>query len=85
MLKCLGFVPPVKLCNTMKSPKNGNISCFNEDGEKIEMTKNTTFPIDTHCKFACSEGFTHIGSKNRYCLPIARWDGLNTYCRGKIP
>lgn len=42
------------------------------------------FTIDTECKFSCLEGFSLVGSKARSCLPVMRWGGLQTTCKGKI-
>ncbi|XP_058127266.1 sushi, von Willebrand factor type A, EGF and pentraxin domain-containing protein 1-like [Anopheles ziemanni] len=37
-------------------------------------------PIDTECAFKCGQGFYLKGSHNRYCLPLSKWDGLQTTC-----
>lgn len=38
-------------------------------------------PIDTDCSFKCGHGFHLIGSSSRNCLPLSKWDGLQTVCK----
>jgi CUB/sushi domain-containing protein len=71
---------------------------YDEDGRKIKETKtihgderfvnktdrSTDFIIDTECSFTCSPGFSLVGSSQRTCLPLARWDGLQTTCKRKF-
>ncbi|XP_049280450.1 sushi, von Willebrand factor type A, EGF and pentraxin domain-containing protein 1-like [Anopheles funestus] len=38
-------------------------------------------PIDTECSFTCGPGFYLKGSHNRNCLPLSKWDGLQTTCK----
>lgn len=40
-------------------------------------------PIDTDCTFKCGPGFYLVGSANRNCLPLSKWDGLQTACKRK--
>lgn len=39
------------------------------------------FSIDTECEFSCAYGFFLIGSAKRHCLPLSKWDGLQTTCK----
>lgn len=41
----------------------------------------TSYPIDTRCQFRCDVGYQLRGSKVRNCLPVSRWDGLETTCK----
>ncbi|XP_055587381.1 sushi, von Willebrand factor type A, EGF and pentraxin domain-containing protein 1-like [Uranotaenia lowii] len=38
-------------------------------------------PIDTECAFKCGHGFYLVGSNSRNCLPLSKWDGLQTSCK----
>ncbi|XP_062536901.1 sushi, von Willebrand factor type A, EGF and pentraxin domain-containing protein 1-like [Armigeres subalbatus] len=38
-------------------------------------------PIDTDCSFKCGHGFYLAGSSSRNCLPLSKWDGLQTSCK----
>ncbi|XP_065089093.1 sushi, von Willebrand factor type A, EGF and pentraxin domain-containing protein 1-like [Ochlerotatus camptorhynchus] len=38
-------------------------------------------PIDTDCSFKCGHGFYLVGSNTRNCLPLSKWDGLQTTCK----
>ncbi|KXJ84393.1 hypothetical protein RP20_CCG009862 [Aedes albopictus] len=38
-------------------------------------------PIDTDCSFKCGHGFYLAGSNSRNCLPLSKWDGLQTSCK----
>lgn len=49
------------------------------DEEELRTTE--LMPIDTDCKFECGPGFYMIGSPNRNCLPLSKWDGLQTNCK----
>jgi hypothetical protein len=60
----------VKACPAPKAPKNGAVTCSNDD-----------YIIDTECDFSCLPGYTLVGSRHRSCLPLARWDGLHTTCK----
>lgn len=51
----------------------------------IEVQKFTEkFAIDTECVFSCALGYHLTGSKKRHCLPVAKWDGLQTSCKRKL-
>lgn len=41
-------------------------------------------PIDTDCSFKCGHGFYLAGSNSRNCLPLSKWDGLQTSCKREI-
>ncbi|XP_063230514.1 sushi, von Willebrand factor type A, EGF and pentraxin domain-containing protein 1-like [Bacillus rossius redtenbacheri] len=60
----------VKKCPPPVLPPNGNMSCSDPD-----------LVVDTECRFACSPGHLLVGSKSRSCLPLSRWDGLQTICK----
>lgn len=60
----------VKTCPALKNPKNGAMTCDND-----------VFQFETECNFTCNPGFALVGSKSRYCLAIALWDGLPSHCR----
>lgn len=63
------------------SPRNESfIKNYNADTPKV--TEN--FSIDTECEFSCAYGFYLVGSSKRHCLPVAKWDGLNSSCKRKI-
>lgn len=49
------------------------------DDEEHRTTE--LMPIDTDCKFKCGPGFYMIGSAMRNCLPLSKWDGLQTTCK----
>lgn len=49
------------------------------DDEELRTTE--LMPIDTDCKFKCGPGFYMIGSAMRNCLPLSKWDGLQTTCK----
>jgi len=49
----------------------------------LENETTNEFTVDTECRFGCPVGFTMIGSKLRTCLPLTRWDGLQTTCKRK--
>ncbi|CAH1159654.1 unnamed protein product [Phaedon cochleariae] len=71
----------IRTCNRLEIPKDGKMTCSHPDlGEKYDNTQKK-FPVDAVCTFGCPEGKILIGSKQRTCLPIARWDGLRTLCK----
>lgn len=58
--------------------------------KKMDAAENTSnasielnYTIDTECRFSCFPGFSLVGSKLRTCLPVARWNGLQTTCKGE--
>ena len=60
------------------SPRNESFLIdYNPDVSKF----TDEFPIDTECVFTCARGFHLIGSKKRHCLPVGKWDGLQTSCK----
>lgn len=60
------------------TPRNASFMEFYDD-EELRTTE--LMPIDTDCKFECGPGFYMIGSANRNCLPLSKWDGLQTNCK----
>ncbi|XP_055523737.1 sushi, von Willebrand factor type A, EGF and pentraxin domain-containing protein 1-like [Wyeomyia smithii] len=38
-------------------------------------------PIDTDCTSKCGHGFYLVGSSSRNCLPLGKWDGLESSCK----
>lgn len=50
--------------------------------ETLRVTE--PMPIDTDCNFQCGPGFYLVGSQNRNCLPLSKWDGLQTTCKRKF-
>lgn len=63
------------------TPRNMSFMEFYND-EELRTTE--LMPIDTDCKFKCGPGFYMIGSATRNCLPLSKWDGLQTACKRKI-
>ncbi|CRL07619.1 CLUMA_CG020584, isoform A [Clunio marinus] len=60
------------------SPRNETfIKDYSVDVQKL--TEN--FSIDTECEFSCAFGFFLVGSSKRHCLPLSKWDGLQTSCK----
>lgn len=60
------------------SPRNETfIKNYNVDVQKL--TEN--FSIDTECEFSCAYGYFLIGSGKRHCLPVSKWDGLQSTCK----
>lgn len=57
---------------------------FQEHYHNDSLRITEAMPIDTDCKFKCGPGFYMQGSSNRYCLPLSKWDGLQTTCKRKI-
>lgn len=53
---------------------------YNDDEARV----TELMPIDTDCKFKCGPGYYMIGSAIRNCLPLSKWDGLQTTCKRKI-
>lgn len=49
------------------------------DNETLRITE--PMPIDTDCNFKCGPGFYLVGSANRNCLPLSKWDGIHTSCK----
>lgn len=49
------------------------------DNEELRVTE--LMPIDTDCNFKCGYGFALVGSSSRVCLPLSKWDGLQTICK----
>lgn len=47
------------------------------------IEKTEPLPIDTDCNFKCGPGFYLAGSAIRNCLPLSKWDGLQTTCKRK--
>jgi hypothetical protein len=73
----------VKTCTKLIPPAYGSMICSHSD---LGITYNDTeqnLPVDTVCTFKCQDGKTLIGSSQRTCLPLARWDGLKTSCKRK--
>ncbi|XP_015834822.1 sushi, von Willebrand factor type A, EGF and pentraxin domain-containing protein 1 isoform X1 [Tribolium castaneum] len=71
----------VKTCTKLPPPAYGSMICSHSD---LGVTYNETeenLPVDTVCTFTCQDGKTLIGSSQRTCLPLARWDGLKTSCK----
>lgn len=62
------------------TPRNDT---FMEFYENEELRTTELMPIDTDCKFKCGPGFYMIGSATRNCLPVSKWDGLQTTCKRK--
>lgn len=62
------------------TPRNESFMQF-YDNEELRTT--ALMPIDTDCKFKCGPGFYMIGSSTRNCLPLSKWDGLQTTCKRK--
>jgi CUB/sushi domain-containing protein len=63
------------------SPRNASFM----ENYGVEIQKLTEeFAIDTECIFSCAIGFHLTGSKKRHCLPVAKWDGLQTSCKRKF-
>lgn len=60
------------------SPRNSSFLKF-FDNEDKRLTE--PMPIDTDCAFKCGHGFHLIGSSSRNCLPLSKWDGLQTVCK----
>ena len=63
------------------TPRNDTFMEFYND-EELRTTE--LMPIDTDCKFKCGPGFYMIGSATRNCLPVSKWDGLQTACKRNV-
>lgn len=63
------------------TPRNETFMQF-YNNEELRTTE--LMPIDTDCKFKCGPGFYMIGSAKRNCLPLSKWDGLQTNCKRKM-
>lgn len=71
----------MKTCDKLPIPTFGQISCVHADlGISYNYSVNK-LPVDTVCTFTCGKGKTLVGSRQRTCLPLARWDGLRTSCK----
>lgn len=62
------------------TPRN---ETFMEFYDNDEMRITEPMPIDTDCTFKCGPGFYMVGSTSRNCLPLSKWDGLQTTCKRK--
>lgn len=60
------------------SPRNSTFMKFYDiDSKRV----TEPMPIDTDCTFKCGPGYYLVGSRSRTCLPLAKWDGLQTTCK----
>ncbi|XP_059610984.1 sushi, von Willebrand factor type A, EGF and pentraxin domain-containing protein 1-like [Phlebotomus argentipes] len=60
------------------TPRNTTfMEYYMEDEHRI----TEPMPIDTNCIFKCGPGYYLVGSSSRNCLPLSKWDGLQTTCR----
>ncbi|XP_058442915.1 sushi, von Willebrand factor type A, EGF and pentraxin domain-containing protein 1-like isoform X2 [Malaya genurostris] len=60
------------------SPRNKSfIANYSASVERL----TEPMPIDTDCTIKCGHGFYLVGSSNRNCLPLSKWDGLHTSCK----
>lgn len=55
------------------------MDAYNDEDRRI--TEN--MPIDTDCSFKCGPGYIMSGSATRNCLPLSKWDGIQTGCKRK--
>lgn len=62
------------------TPRNETFM-LNYDRDELRITE--PMPIDTDCNFKCGPGFYMVGSGMRNCLPLSKWDGLQTTCKRK--
>lgn len=60
------------------SPRN---ETFMEHFDDEELRITEPMPIDTDCNFKCGMGYYLVGSGSRNCLPLSKWDGLQTACK----
>lgn len=60
------------------TPRNESFMEF-YDNDDMRITE--PMPIDTDCTFRCGPGFYMVGSTTRNCLPLSKWDGLQTSCK----
>lgn len=63
------------------TPKNRTFMQY-YDHDEYRITE--AMPIDTDCNFKCGTGFYMVGSGMRNCLPLSKWDGLQTTCKRKF-
>lgn len=63
------------------TPRNES---FMEAYDKDDQRTTELMPIDTDCNFKCGPGFYMVGSTMRNCLPLSKWDGIQTACKRKI-
>lgn len=63
------------------SPRNGT---FMESYTNDDLRITEPMPIDTDCSFKCGPGFTMTGSTMRNCLPLSKWDGIQTGCKREM-
>lgn len=54
---------------------------FMKSYQSDELRITEPMPIDTDCNFKCGPGFYMVGSATRNCLPLSKWDGLQTTCK----
>ncbi|XP_047361548.1 sushi, von Willebrand factor type A, EGF and pentraxin domain-containing protein 1-like isoform X4 [Vespa velutina] len=72
----------LKTCPALRAPLHGRVRCQHDDVYQDRMKDDlTSHPIDTRCQFRCDVGYQLRGSKVRNCLPVSRWDGLETTCK----
>ncbi|KAJ8940400.1 hypothetical protein NQ318_009329 [Aromia moschata] len=71
----------VKVCSPLPTPKYGSVKCAHPDLGTEFGKSDKNLPVDTVCNFECGKGKILIGSAQRTCLPLARWDGLRTTCK----
>lgn len=60
------------------TPRNES---FMEYYDRDEFRVTEPMPFDTDCSFKCGPGFYMVGSTKRNCLPLSKWDGLQTACK----
>lgn len=63
------------------SPRNNT---FMDSYHNDDLRITEAMPIDTDCSFKCGPGFSMTGSRLRNCLPLSKWDGIQTGCKRKI-
>nr|XP_050859532.1 sushi, von Willebrand factor type A, EGF and pentraxin domain-containing protein 1-like isoform X2 [Vespula vulgaris] len=69
-------------CSPLRAPLHGRVRCQHDEVYQDRMKEDlTSYPIDTRCQFRCDVGYQLRGSKVRNCLPVSRWDGLETTCK----
>lgn len=57
-------------CEAILALSNGHMNCSG-------LVTNET------CSFSCADGYEMLGSKRRTCLNSSKWDGQQTFCKGK--
>lgn len=60
------------------TPRN---ETFMEFYDRDDLRVTEPMPFDTDCSFKCGPGFYMVGSTKRNCLPLSKWDGLQTACK----